>query len=253
MYLQRRFRHFPTPLTVPENDQEYTERIRPGISNFLVRKFGEEASPAVKHSHNTKTNFTDIVDIPLLKDHFSYLISFAKKHLHQYRNVWSSFPIFVRATGGVRVLSPSNRTVLMDNIRSLLHNKSFCPFHFQHDSVRVLSGEEEAVFAWAAVNYLHDLLPDAAKGTQELENNEHEIKTPLKNTFGTIDLGATSSQIAFYVPSQDISSGLFKLQLGTFQSWNLYAKSFLQFGYDTARLRHLRNLGQEVERQYVYH
>ena len=51
------------------------------------------------------------------------------------------------------------------------------------------------------------------------------------DTFGTVDLGGSSAQIAFFVPSQDISEGLFKFQLGGQKHWNVYTKSFLQFGW----------------------
>ena len=47
------------------------------------------------------------------------------------------------------------------------------------------------------------LLPNSA-GTGTASSN---------NTWGTIDLGGASLQIAFYVPSQDISENLFKLQI----------------------------------------
>lgn len=57
-------------------------------------------------------------------------------------------------------------------------------------------------------------------------------------TFGTLDLGGASTQIAFYVPSQNMLEGLYKLQLGGQKQWNVYTKSFLQFGVVSARLRH---------------
>lgn len=53
---------------------------------------------------------------------------------------------------------------------------------------------------------------------------------------GTLDLGGASTQIAFFVPSLDIQEGLFKLQLGGQKQWNVYTKSFLQFGIVSARL-----------------
>lgn len=65
------------------------------------------------------------------------------------------------------------------------------------------------------------------------------VVVPDKNTFGTLDLGGASTQIAFFVPEQDISEGLFKLQIGSQKHWNVYTKSFLQFGVVSARKRHL--------------
>lgn len=63
----------------------------------------------------------------------------------------------------------------------------------------------------------------------------------VNSTYGTLDLGGASTQIAFYVPSQNMLEGLYKLQIGLKQ-WNVYTKSFLQFGMVSARMRHLVSL-----------
>ena len=65
---------------------------------------------------------------------------------------------------------------------------------------------------------------------------------PSGKTYGTFDLGGASAQICFFVPSQDISEGLFKLQIGSQRHWNVYAKSYLQFGHVSARHRHFAAL-----------
>lgn len=56
------------------------------------------------------------------------------------------------------------------------------------------------------------------------------------------DLGGASAQIAFYLPSQDILEGLFKLQIGGQKEWNVYTKSFLQYGINSARQRHIQRV-----------
>ena len=45
---------------------------------------------------------------------------------------------------------------------------------------------------------------------------------------------------------QDISEGLFKFQLGGQKHWNVYTKSFLQFGHVSARVRHVTGIAQEA-------
>ncbi len=69
--------------------------------------------------------------------------------------------------------------------------------------------------------------------------------TGVNNTYGTLDLGGASTQIAFYVPSQDINEGLYNLQIGGQKHWNVYTKSFLQFGIVSARLRHMTELADQ--------
>ena len=46
----------------------------------------------------------------------------------------------------------------MTYIRTLFADKAFCPFYFQFDFARVMSGEEEAVYAWTASNFLFSTL-----------------------------------------------------------------------------------------------
>jgi hypothetical protein len=89
------------------------------------------------------------------------------------------------------------------------------------------------VFSWTATNFLLGTLLPNSMGIGEVQH--------VNTTYGTLDLGGASTQIAFYVPSQNMLEGLYKLQIGLRQ-WNVYAKSFLQFGMVSARLRHLTSL-----------
>jgi hypothetical protein len=96
------------------------------------------------------------------------------------------------------------------------------------------SGEEEAIFSWAATNFvLGTLLSRIDQGS----NANH--------THGTLDLSDSSAQMAFYVPSRDVAEGLYTLQIGGENYWNVYTKSFLQFGVLSARLRHLTELADQ--------
>lgn len=97
------------------------------------------------------------------------------------------------------------------------------------------------------MNFLKGTLLPASEGLG--------IVTDVQETFGTLDLGGASTQIAFFVPSQDISEGLYKLQIGSQKQWNVYAKSFLTFGVHSARLRHCHLLAdaavQRLKPNYI--
>jgi hypothetical protein len=54
---------------------------------------------------------------------------------------------------------------------------------------------------------------------------------------GALDLGGASTQIAFFVPDQDILANMFKLQIGGQKHWNVYVHSFLYFGANSALAR----------------
>jgi hypothetical protein len=123
---------------------------------------------------------------------------------------------------------------LVNTIRSLLTDKDFCPFYFQGTMARVISGEEEAVFSWACMNFLLGNLIPESKGLGSVYNTTQ--------TYGTVDLGGSSTQISFFLPSEDYMEGLYKLQIGGQKHWNVYTRSSLQFGINSARRRHFQTL-----------
>jgi len=63
-----------------------------------------------------------------------------------------------------------------------------------------------------------------------------------------VDIGGASTQIAFFVPNQDILANMFKLQLGAQKHWNVYVHSFLYFGVNSARDRfHTLIIGEAMQ------
>lgn len=205
----RIFKTLPPPISFPTDEEHLTGKIKPGISSFS--------------NHPEK-----------VRDQLASLIRFAKSALRQYTEQWKYFPIYVKATGGMRELPLLRREAIMNNVRNYLSNKTHCPFYFRDEFARVISGEEEAVYAWSATNFLMGRLLPPLRGIGDAE--------PLNSTYGTVDMGGSSCQIAFYVPTQDISEGLFKLHIGNQKHWNLYAKSYLSYGHVSARRRHLKHV-----------
>jgi Golgi nucleoside diphosphatase len=179
-----------------------------------------------------------------LELYFKSLLDYAKDTLSSDQQNWSQYPIYLRATGGMRLVPYNRREEMMIFTRQLFSNKTFCPFFFQYDFARVMSGEEEAVYSWTTANYLFGTL---------LHNMNlpgyGPIISPINTTYGIVDLGGASTQISFFVPSQDISEGLFKLQLGSQRHWNVYSKSFLSYGHNAARERHIQSLIQQQEKE----
>jgi len=59
------------------------------------------------------------------------------------------------ASLGMRLLLEDRMNVVMRHVDSMMSNSSFQPFLYTSPfNARILSGEEEGVFAWIAVNYL---------------------------------------------------------------------------------------------------
>eukprot|EP01082_Thalassiosira_pseudonana_P002328 g2037.t1 g2037 contig11:581154-583564(+) len=207
-------------LSFPGMDSRWTERLRPGLSEFAELEDEEELEEAVAN-------------------YLQPLIHFAKSVLHTKQNEFSSFPIFLKATAGLRTLSTPKRQRLISTVRKLFANDTYCPFWDEEERVRVISGEEEAVYGYAAVNFLLGNLMENSEGAGEAHG--------AVQTQGALDMGGASTQISFYQPQGDVMSGLFKLQVGQGKHWNIYAHSHLMFGMNMAEERRKARLVRNSE------
>lgn len=196
--------------SVPGTESRWTDRLRPGLASYAAVADDAELQRAVA-------------------EYLRPLLDFATSVLHTKTARFAEFPIFLRATAGMRILDPRNRARVMGAVRALFHNETYCPFSFVDTQARVLSGEEESVFGWVGVNFLlGDLLQQSAgAGT---------VSNP-RITHGALDMGGASTQISFYEPDEDIMASLFKLQIGQAKHWNIYAHSFLFYGINEANDR----------------
>ena len=210
-------------LSFPGTESRWTDRLQPGLASFATIRNDDELLQAIA-------------------DYLQPLLDFAKSVLHSKAGQFEEFPIFLRATAGMRILSTPDRARVLDAVRTLFRNETYCPFSFASDEqVRVISGEEEAVFDWAGVNFLlGDLLSQShGAGT---------VVSP-RLTHGALDMGGGSTQISFFEPNEDIMSNLFKLQIGQAKHWNIYAHSFLFYGMNEAIDRFYAQLAANKTRE----
>lgn len=216
----RVFNTVPPPISFPTTNKEYTAKMADlgGVQNCWQPGLTKEQLRA------------------RVVAHFQPMLAFAKSQLTGLDDRIPHIPIWFKATGGARELAPSSREELLDAIRDLFEDKGFNPFMFKREMARVISGEEEAVFSWACMNFLKGNLIPASQGMGQVTQSH------ANGSFGTLDLGGSSTQIAFFLPSEDYMEGLYKLQIGGQKHWNVYTKSFLQFGINSARKRMFRLL-----------
>jgi len=196
-------------LSFPESDSRWTDRLRPGIASFA--------------------SLPDDELLPAIADYLQPLLDFARTILQEKEHMYEAFPIFLRATAGMRTLDRQDRFRVLGAVRKLFSNNTYCPFYFEDEYARILSGEEEAIFGWAGINFVMGNLVQESEGAGTVLNP--------KRTYGALDMGGASTQISFYEPNEDIMANLFKLQIGQGKHWNLYAHSFLYFGLNEARNR----------------
>jgi len=123
------------------------------------------------------------------------------------RSRFQNFPIYLKATAGMRLLPYHLRDPIMVEVRKTLARS---PFFFEHDMARVISGEEEGIYGWLTVNYFKGTLFDG------------------RDSYGVVDLGGDSVEISF-CPVHDVLDDFFPLRLKG-KNIRMYTHSFLGFG-----------------------
>jgi len=179
------------PLTVPMQLAEF--KAKPGLSALKchVDDFSSHMSPLFRAAADAL-------------------------HLHDPMINLKLVPIYVGGTAGLRILSHEKLKCTVSALREALRGPEN-PFAFVRDEqARVLSGEEEAAFAWLAVNHrLSHISPNP--GT----------------TFGSIDFGVESVQIAFVPFEASFLAGMFPMHFGGHVQGpiHIYTHSFTRFGF----------------------
>jgi Golgi nucleoside diphosphatase len=137
--------------------------------------------------------------------------------------VWDESQLFLKATGGMRLLERSKADRLMKTVREFLSDAENCPFKFV--SAEIISGEQEAVFSYITTNY-----------------NLGTLSTPSK-TAGALEMGGASMQVVFR-PATAIQDNEFQFYMAG-ERQSVYAKSYLRFGVDDAMKRMLAVLARQ--------
>ncbi|KAH3669552.1 hypothetical protein WICMUC_004974 [Wickerhamomyces mucosus] len=199
-----------------------------------VPKIYQEESWTYKISPGVST-FADKVD-DVYDDHYEDLIEYAEKIIPKEN--WDDTPIFVLATAGMRLLRSETQTKLLNQICYDLQKHSHFKIENCDDQVQIIDGETEGLYGWLGLNYLFD------------ELNDYDPNSLKHESFGFMDMGGASTQIAF-VPNKDseiekhnddISTIYLRNVNGDLQSWRVFVSTWLGFGANESRKRYLRNL-----------
>ncbi|KAH3665859.1 hypothetical protein OGAPHI_004047 [Ogataea philodendri] len=172
------------------------------------------------------------------EDHFEPLVEYAEQIIPEDK--LSSTPIFIQATAGMRLIPQQKREKVLEKVCKALKEHTHFKIDSCEDHVQVIDGETEGLYGWIGLNYL--------KG--KLNNYDSKASITDHDSFGFMDMGGASTQIAF-VPSdmKDIEQhkdDLYKVRLrninGESQDWSVFVSTWLGFGANEARKRHLKNL-----------
>lgn len=189
---------------------EWTKKIHPGISAF-----GE--TPELVGT-----------------EHLEPLLQHARKYIPEASIAQT--PVFLLATAGMRLLPDRQRIELLESVCHYFESEtnflvSDCQSQFQ-----VISGETEGLYGWIAANYL---LGGFDAPDEHVHGKGH-------HTYGFLDMGGASAQIAFAPNSTEAAKHANDLTLlrlrkidGQTEEYGVFVTTWLGFGVHEARRRYV--------------
>ncbi|KAF9261420.1 hypothetical protein L218DRAFT_869979 [Marasmius fiardii PR-910] len=204
------------------------------LSNTLpkVEKGTKDGEGWVKKVEPGISSFADhINDIPnYLRPLLAHARGVIPPKLHE------ETPLYLLATAGMRLLTPEQQANVLRETCTFFNGHS----NFKIDSpsatgpcgssVRIITGEEEGLFGWIAVNYLMDGFSSSSAN---------------RTTYGFLDMGGASTQIAFEPSStyQEDKSNLINIRLrllgGKEIHHRVFVATWLGYGTNQARERYV--------------
>ncbi|KAK4151353.1 nucleoside phosphatase family-domain-containing protein [Chaetomidium leptoderma] len=196
-----------------KTEKKWTRKIRPGVSTFGDKV--EDVGP--NHLQELIDHALDIIPQDKVQD----------------------TPIFLMATAGMRLLPQTQQNGLTREICSYLQrNTRFslpdCNLHIQ-----VIKGETEGLYGWIASNYL-------LGGFDQPDEHQHGKG---HHTYGFLDMGGASAQIAFAPNATEAEKHADDLKLlrlrtldGSPAEYKIFTTTWLGFGVNQARESYIKNL-----------
>ncbi|KAH0826962.1 nucleoside phosphatase GDA1/CD39 [Lanmaoa asiatica] len=157
----------------------------------------------------------------------------------------SDTPLFLLATAGMRLLTPLQQARVLNAACTYLRTTSFRIEPESKDgpcgsSVQIITGEEEGLFGWIAVNYLMDGFVGGHKNG--------------RTTYGFLDMGGASTQIAFEPADGDVTGtevALVDVRLrllgGAEIKHKVFVTTWLGYGTNQARERYVAEAIRSAE------
>ncbi len=181
-----------------------------GSRLFIYEYTGTKKNPVI---HNVFTDST----VPGLSSYASNpqaaansldpLLDHAKYYLYTHLIFQSAVKINILATAGMRLLPLTTQQIIYDSILQNVKKN----YQFKLGEFRTITGKEEGLYGWLDINYL------ARRFQRNLP------------TFGSIDMGGASSQIAFETDDITQSNDFFIFTLNKKQV-KVFSRSFQGLG-----------------------
>ncbi|KAI9486039.1 MAG: nucleoside phosphatase family-domain-containing protein [Benjaminiella poitrasii] len=176
-------------------------------------------------------------------EHLDMLLDFSKEVVPADSH--SSTPIFLMATAGMRLLPEDQQTTLLSATCNYMREKTSFFISDCDSHVKIIPGELEGVYGWVAVNYLMGGFDSSMKAYTEKKPTD-EIEQ--HHTFGFLDMGGASAQIAFepeHHQKEEHMHDLTRITLHTLDgrtvNYDVFVTTFLGYGSNEARRRYLED------------
>ncbi|RFU30159.1 hypothetical protein B7463_g6165, partial [Scytalidium lignicola] len=205
-----------------ETKKKWTMKINPGVSSFGERP----ADIGTEHLQSLLDHALSIVPEDQVSD----------------------TPIFLMATAGMRLLPQVQQSALLREICSYAQQHSGfslpdCDLHIQ-----VIPGETEGLYGWIAANYL-------LGGFDAPEKHAHGKG---HHTYGFLDMGGASAQLAFAPNSTETEKHANDLKLlrmrtldGNPSEYKVFTTTWLGFGVNQARERYVDSMLDAIPSQDI--
>lgn len=115
-----------------------------------------------------------------------------------------SIPVFLGATAGMRManlVDPENTRLIERHLE-----QRFKEAHINIKRISIMTGQQEGLYAWVTANYLKETFFLSHEEEEEWKHahaNYYSKSDELVSTFGILDLGGASAQIAHQVVKRD--------------------------------------------------
>lgn len=196
----------------------WTKKIRPGISTFG----GHAEDIGEQHLKELLDHALDIVPADKVVD----------------------TPFFLMATAGMRLLPGHQQRDILDKVCLYVREHTHFSLPDCHHQIQVIPGETEGLYGWIATNYL-------LQGFDHPEKHDHG---KAHHTYGFLDMGGASAQIAFAPNSTETEKHGDDLKLlrlrtlnGKAEEYRVFTTTWLGFGVNQARERYISALKDKFD------
>ena len=123
-------------------------------------------------------------------DYIRPLLEFASTHIpEQYHK---ETPLYILATAGMRLLSKPKQDLILSSLRKGIISEY--PFLFPEGNLEIISGRQEGIYQWLAINYVlekldYQLQMSKVRSTaQDNDSKSGDTQMVRPKTVGAIDM-----------------------------------------------------------------